>query len=505
MSPTKEATSRPSVSLTQFPPLVKTLGEFFASQGVSAYLVGGVVRDALLGRQTWDVDLAVDGETGDLGAGLARLLGGRSILLDEARGIVRVVVSREGWAETIDLTSAPDGIAADLSRRDFTLDAMAVPLSKPWVEMERIEVVDPYGGAEAARSGVIRAISASAFEDDPARLLRGPRLAAQLRFALAEETAELIRSQAHLVTQVAPERVREEMLKLLAEPSASLSLRLLDDLGLLCLVIPELEEARGVAQPPEHHWDVLEHCIETAGQVETLFGSQEASGADGLVHEFLPPFEDAEAYFSEEVSDGHSRMTLLKLAGLLHDVAKPATKTVESSGRMRFLGHHHQGSEMAVETLSRLRLSRRGVELVGRMVEHHLRPRQMAQKGELPSQRAVYRYYRDLGDAAVDTLYLNMADYLAARGPLLGREEWAEHCRIVGHILRGGSAQTPPEGPHRLIDGRDIMQAFSMEPGPRIGTLLEVVREAQASGEITSKEEALELVKSKLSAGGEVA
>ena len=157
---------------------------------------------------------------------------------------------------------------------------------------------------------------------------------------------------------------------------------------------------------------------------------------------------------------------------------------------------------MTAQVLGRLRFSGRGIDLVSRMVEHHLRPGQMARDGELPTSRAIYRYYRDLGDTAVDTLYLNLADYLAARGSQLRIHEWADYCRTIDLILQGSTAPHAAQPISRLIDGHNIMSEFSLPPGPRIGLLLEAVHEAQASGEIASIEEALQLVKSRLSAGG---
>ena len=500
MSQLQQAHPTSSLGLPHFPPLVKTLAAFFASKGTEAYLVGGVVRDALLGRATSDVDVAVRGDAPRLAQDIADLLGGRPVVLDDSRAIMRVVVPDVEGAAFVDISPAPEGIRADLDRRDFGLDAMAVSLSDLYAG-ENAAVIDYHGGVSDASDGVVRALSPSVFADDPARLLRGPRLAAQLGFGLADETADAIRRDAHLIGGVAQERTRDELFKLIAAPGATGSLRLLDELGLLCRIMPELEDARGVAQPKEHYWDVLDHCIETVGQVERLVQCRVESED---IRE-TPWNESLEAYFAYEVSDGHTRLTILKLAALLHDIGKPATKTVEASGRTRFLGHHTLGAEISLNILRRLRTSGDGVELVSRMVEYHLRPSQMAQEGELPSPKAIYRYYRDLGDAAIDTLFLNLADYLAARGPMLDREDWLQHCRVVGHIFDAEPAHQSPAGVRRLIDGHDIMKEFSLQPGPQIGDLLEVVGEAQASGDIASKQEALELVGSRLESGGGVA
>jgi poly(A) polymerase len=446
-----------------------------------------------LGQDTRDIDLLVRADTLELGTELARCLGGRRVVLDEARNIVRVVLPNGDGPSYVDLSRLDGSLMEDLRRRDFTIDAMAMQLPDAVGGASGEEVIDPGRGLSDLRNGVIRSVAESVFREDPARLMRAPRLAAQLRFRIDDDTAQQIRQSAHLVVNVAAERVRDELLKLLEASAAMASIRLLDSLGLLCRVIPELSESRGVTQPKEHYWDVFNHLVETVGQIERIVQGESATGA--IVDDAILLPERIGRYLAEEVSDGFSRLTLLKLAGLLHDIAKPATKTVEDSGRIRFLGHHIEGAEVSAEILKRLRLSGRGTELVRLMVHHHLRPSQMASKGELPSDRAVYRYFRDVGDAAIDTLYLNMADYLAARGPLLGAEEWTEHCRVINHILQEHLEGKAPDSLPKLISGHDIMKSFSMDPGPGVGRLLSLVDEAQGSGDITTREEALELVK----------
>ena len=500
-APPVEASHRENVVISpDASGVLSRLAQAIASRGVQAHLVGGAVRDHLRGQATGDIDVAVSTDAVALAGVLAPLLGGHLVALEAERGIARVVVPRgSDGSWWLDLTSAEGGIHDDLARRDFAVDAMAVPLEDA-AAGNFDAVIDPYGGRADLRDRIIKAVSPSALRADPARLMRAPRLAAQLGFEIEPGTEKQIRHEAHLVASIAPERVRDELLKLLAPRGATVALRRLDGLGLLTRVLPEFEEARGVTQPKEHYWDVFNHLLETAGQVEHVIdrGDREQD----FVAELRPAFDSMESYFDTGVSDGHTRLTLLKLAGLLHDVSKPATRTVEPTGRIRFLGHHTEGSQVSERALGRLRMSRKGVGAVSTMVHHHLRPSQMAQKGETPSRKAVYRYYRDVGDVAVDTLYLNLADYLAARGPNLGRQEWAEHCRIVGHILREGLEQKAPQTLTNLLDGHDIMHTFDLRPGPQVGRLVEFVREARASGEITTKDEALHLVEANLDAGG---
>ena len=484
----------------RLPSLIQRLRENFASQGVTAYLVGGTVRDLLLGRETGDIDVAVAADASSVGHGLASSLAGRLVPLDEVRGIWRVVIPDGEGVWSVDVNSIDGEILEDLGRRDFTIDAMAASFADVGVESLGTKVIDPFGGCEDLTAGVIRSVRPSVFRDDPARLLRAPRLAAQLQMEIVEDTSEQIQRDAHLVTTIANERVRDELLKLLAEPCATDSMRRMDSLGLLCRIIPELEEARHVSQPKEHHWDVFNHLLETVGKVETILRPGQGPGA--FVPETHPIFESINPHFAEEVSDGHTRMTMLKLAGLLHDVAKPATKTVEDDGRIRFLGHHAEGAVASARILRRLRVSGRGVELVRLMVHHHLRPSQMAHGDELPTRKAIYRYYRDTGDAAIDTLFLNMADYLAARGPQLGSGEWSAHCRVIESILNESLEGEAHEPLPKLITGHDIMGTFAVGPGPGVGRLLDLAREAQASGEITTREEALELINANMKSGG---
>ena len=431
---------------------------------------------------------------------LEQAMDGHVVWMDEDREIVRLMFPSAWGISHVDVNRMRETIGQDLAMRDFTVDAMALPISRDAVADPRGYLIDPLGGLADLEARTIRQASTSTFRDDPARLMRAPRLAAQLDFEIDRETEARI----NLIGGVASERVRDELLDILAEDRVGRSLRMLDRLDLLCRVIPELDAAKGVVQPKEHHWDVFDHLIEAADRVEVVLGHGHCQ-TPTFVEKLTPRFEGMESYFGQHVGDGQTRKTILKLAALLHDVAKPVTKRVEPSGRIRFLGHSEEGSDIAVEVLRRLRLGGQPIGLVRQMVRHHLRPAQMAPAGELPSGRAVFRYYRDLGDAAVDTLYLSLADHLAARGPGIEMEEWDRQCRVVSHILEEGRERGAPEAMPRLLNGHDLMAVFSLSPGPRIGILLNVVQEAQANGDIDTREEAVELVRSRLESGGTLA
>ncbi len=455
------------------------------------HVVGGFLRDALLGRATRDLDLAVSGDALALARRLADALGGAYVPLDDPRKIARVVAHHENETWQIDVAALQGDRLQDLARRDFTINAMSVPLDGMLEEAWPSLILDPLDGREDLERRQVSAVSPDVFREDGIRLLRAVRLAAQLDFAIDPATRELVQQDASALHGVAGERVKDELLAILASDSALQNVHLLDELGLLTRIFPELEAGRDVRQPREHHWDVLRHNMETVGAVEGLL-TRELEPAWAL--EMVPWPADMDSYFKEMMTDGHTRGTLLKLAGLLHDVAKPATRTVTPEGRIRFLGHHTHGADMAGKALKRLRFSNKGIALVRTQIEHHLRPALMSHGDELATPRAVFRYFRSAGDAYLDTLYLNLADYLAARGPYLEQDEWAAYTNKVRHILEYGAGQREkaPAKP-RLVDGNALMVALALPPGPLVGRLLDAIQEAQATGEVNTTDEAITL------------
>ncbi|MSP78848.1 MAG: HD domain-containing protein [Dehalococcoidia bacterium] len=478
--------------------ILSELQRFVVSKGVRAYLVGGFVRDALLGRASQDVDVCVDRNATDLAREFADVLGGAFVVLDAERDVARAVLERPGGHVHVDFARVRGGgIEADLALRDFTINAIAVPFPLAGQEPASWELVDPLHGRADLAASVIRVASSSSFRDDPVRPLRAIRFVAQLGFHLEDATRALLERDGSTVANASPERVRDEFLKALAQPRASQTLRLTDSVGILGVLIPELTAGKGVDQPPEHYWDVFLHNIECTARLEEILSERHRSGEDSLPFLRAIPWEPAlDAHFAEEFADGHTRATYLKLIALLHDVAKPQTKAFTPDKRMRFFGHPEQGGAQAVDILRRLRCSERAVDHARVMIENHLRPNQMAAKHQLPTDKALYRYYRDVGDAAVDTVYLCLADYLAARGPWLTEPEWLEQCALMQHILAKGAGQTALTALPKLVDGNDLQQVFGLQPGPAFRSLLESVREAQAAGEVATREQALALVES---------
>jgi len=486
--------------------LLTRTGSFLASRDIEAYVVGGFIRDVLLGRKTADIDIALAGDSLEISAQVAEAPGGKYVLLDKVNQMGRVILTDKeaptgikSWQ--LDFSPLRGSITEDLAQRDFTIDAMAIELSQLSEGRRDVPVIDPFHGLTDLRDGIIRAVSPEVFQSDAARLLRGVRLAHELGFSIERQTETLIKRHSHLVSAVAGERVREELLRLLAIPGGEKPLCHLDELGLLMTIIPDLLPEKGVTQPKEHFWDVFTHSLKTVAAADFLLRRGDCEYATSEVLVAAPWSAKLDEHFNQPVSSGSTRRILVKLAALLHDIAKPQTKTTEADGRTRFLGHGEQGADMAASILKRLRFSSKEIKLVESMVRYHLRPTQMSQQG-LPSPRAIYRFFRDVGDSGVDTLLLSLADHLATRGPNLKLASWREHTQVVSHVLAKRFEEERVVTPPKLINGHDLIKIFGLSPGPEVGRLLELAREAQASGELNTREEALSYIRQHL-AGNE--
>src|SRR6266508_385437 len=429
--------------------------------GAPAWLVGGAVRDALDGAPPGDLDVTVPRGALALGRALADCLGGAFVALDEARGACRVLLGGEPPVQ-VDLTDFRAAtLADDLLARDFTVNALAVPVSD-LVERGAGIIEDPAGGLADLGARLVRPCGPRSLEDDPVRAMRAVRFALLpgWRFDPAAEPA--VTAVAPRIVEVAAERVRDELVAILAGPSAGAGLRALDRLGVLPALLPESRAMRNTAQPAPHRFDVWEHSLRAV------------EAADALIEHLaaLAPWGET-----------------LKLGALLHDIAKPETRTV-AEGRIRFIGHDAIGAARAADIARRWRLSRRAGEVLARLVGEHLRPMHLAQSGGV-TRRARYRFYRALGEDARDLLLLALADAAAVRGESPVAVWMGPGGAIVRDLMRGAEEEAAAvAGP--LLRGEDVMQAFGLAPGPEVGRLLERAREAQAMGLVSTREEALE-------------
>ena len=331
-------------------------------------------------------------------------------------------------------------------------------------------------------------------------MMRAVRFSANSKFTVTEATQQKIRAESRLIKDVSPERVRDELLKILDTRHSYESLILLNELGITEQIIPELNQTKGIIQPNPHFWDVHDHMMETVGNLEKIIPTK-AKATNNNFYDLVPTFEGIEDYFEQEISNGFTRLSALKLSCLLHDIGKPATRTKDKDGQIRFLGHSESGVGIAKHILERLKIRKKVIALVCLQIKHHLRPSQLAAEGKVPSLKAIYRYHRDLGDAALDTLYLSMADYLSTGGPRIELKQWTEYCEVVKSIINDKLEGKSPNPNIKLLSGHDIIDGLRLKPGPLIGVLLEKVEEAHFEGKIKNKEDAIRFLESNLKSG----
>jgi poly(A) polymerase len=441
-----------------------------------AWIVGGAVRDAALGREVADLDLAAAGNPGAAARAIAAELGEHAFELSAEFGTWRVVAARQGWQ--IDVTALRgEGIEDDLSGRDFTIGAIAVPLAGG-------EPIDPYAGLTDLGDRRLRAVSEHTFAADPLRLLRAPRLAAELDLEIEARTTSLARSAAERAADPAGERQLAELRQLLGGPDPLRGLALLAELGVTPVVLPEVAELRGVEQGPNHHLDVhdhtlavLEHTLEVEGDLERFAGERA---------------EEVAALLEERLADEANRRTGLRFGALFHDIGKPATRA-ERDGFVGFRGHDQVGAEIIGGICRRLRASRRLTQHLQALALHHLRLGFLIAEMPLPRRR-VHAYLRATEPVAVDVTLLTVADRLSARGqgPIASPEMVSAHLQLAREMIAAGLDWRREGPPQPLLRGDEVAAELGIEPGPEVGSALAELEAAQYAGEVTDRAGAIE-------------
>ena len=479
-----------------------------ALAGRSAWLVGGAIRDRVLGRATIDLDVVVDEDPSQAARAIARAAGHAACFaLSEEFGAWRVSARDSSWQ--VDVEPLRGGsLQADLALRDFTVNAIAEPI-------EGGELSDPLGGRADLAAGRLRMAGPSAFADDPLRVLRLVRVAVELGLEPEPETLRAAREHARGLVRCSPERVFVELRRIIAAREALRGLELMSELGATEVVLPELEALRGVGQNRFHHADVHGHTLEVlrrtieltefaAGRAEDLqdglggkgghghgYGSGEAPAADELGAVLGEHRAAVAQLLAEPLADGLTRADALRWGALLHDAAKPLTRGVRpGDGRVTFIGHDERGAALAREVLGRLRTSERLRGHVAALVRHHLRLGFLVHEPQPLSRRTVFSYLRTTDPVEVDVTLLSVADRLATRGDR-AQEAIAAHLAVAEGML-GDALRWRAHGPPApLLRGDELARELGIQPGPRLGALLEQLAEARFAGELTTREQAL--------------
>jgi poly(A) polymerase len=465
--------------LTDYPQL-KTIAALARQKRAAVYLVGGFLRDHLLGRPQMDFDFAVGKDAIGFARTFANRIKGAFVILDKEHGCARVVKKIDGVPWTFDFADfRAKTLAGDIASRDFTINALYADLLKikdndPLDE----HIVDLKAGRKDLGSKTIRMAGAKAFKDDPLRLLRAYSLQAQLGFKIEPKTLAQIKKDLERIDDVSMERVRDELFKILASPRAFAVFNAMDKIGLLEHVIPQLSVMFNIEQGGYHHLDVWKHSLEVLNQLERILQDVRSDA-------------DLNAYINEEIASGHPRYALMKLAALLHDIGKPDTKKIEE-GRTSFHTHEHVGKRISTIIAKQLKLSVRERHVLEDMVLLHLRPGYLS-NFKKPTEKSVFRYFRDAKDEAVSILLLSLADQRSTRGPLTTEYDQKHHEKICLGLIKQYFAEKKKTPRVRLLTGHDLIKKLKLKPSPLFSKILTSVDEAHALGNITSRDEALAL------------
>jgi poly(A) polymerase len=448
-----------------------------ALRGEQAWLVGGSLRDELLGRPVTDVDIAVAGDPEPAARRIADEVKGPVFALSEAFGAWRVIDRRNNRLFDVSPLQG-DTIEADLAERDFTVNAMAR-------ELHGGELIDPHGGRADLDARTLRVLGARAYEEDPLRPLRLARFAAQLGFSPDPETERLTKAAAPRTPEASPERVFGELKRLVIADHAVAGLGLADRLGLIRAVLPELANLHEVEQSHFHHLDVYGHTLEVLTQQIELEGRLEE-----VFGELAEPLHEV---LEEPFADELSRVQALRFGALLHDIGKPATRGVRPDGRVTFIGHDAVGEEMVRTICRRLRTSERLSRLLEGVTRHHLVLGFLVHERPL-DRRTVYRYLKHTAPVEVEVTLLSCADRLATRGKN-AEKAIAAHLELARELMAEAlewRAAGPPRPPVR---GDELAGELGIEPGPELGRLLNELEEAAFAGEAGTREQALEVAR----------
>ncbi len=442
-------------------PLLETIGAVGDASGIEVYVVGGYVRDLLLGRADRDIDILVMGDGIDFARKVAREIGAGTVVAFERFGTA-MVPAGDGKVEFVGARKerydpdsrnpsvAPATLAEDLLRRDFTVNAMAVSLNRGTAGL----LHDPLGGREDLKSRILRTPldPEKTFDDDPLRMMRAIRFASQTGFTVLPPVLEAVGRMRERLSIVAVERVTDEFLKILGTQVPSVGLRLMFDTGLLQIVFPEIAQMAGVDQRRDHHHkDVFLHTCMVVDNVALASGK-----------------------------------LWLRFAALVHDIAKPRTKAFKEGTGWTFHGHEEIGARMMKKIFQRMKLPLENLPYVEKLIRLHLRPMVLVDDGVTDS--AVRRLIFETGNDIDDLMTLCRADITSKNASLVAR--YRENYEIVARKIVEVEERDRLRNWQPPVRGEEIMAVCGIPQGRAVGVLKKAIEEAILDGRIPNEHDA---------------
>lgn len=448
------------------------LSKIITSFDNEIYLVGGTVRDFYLGNESVDRDIIVMDEDARIFAlKLAEFFDATFVPLDEENKIYRLVVSDK--INYIDITNPiENSLEKDLMRRDLTINAIAVNIRSG-------EIVDISGGVTDIKNGCINYVNELNFVDDPLRLLRVYRFQAMYGFELAPETISAVCRYSDLIHKPAAERINYELMKLFNGEFAHVALENMNKTWILEEIFPIVKELKQVPPNSHHHLDLFHHSIETVKQVQNLYNASS---------------DEVKEHLNKIEFGGFSRLAHLKLAAFLHDIGKFSTWTIEE-GKHRFIKHDDVGAKMSLKILKDLHFSNKQADYISSMIKYHIYPSHVMTSPQI-TEKIMMRYVRKMDKNSIDAVILAQADRLSARGPEITDEIVERNISSLNMLLRFYlEARETIKPLPKLLTGDEVMTLLNIKPSRKLGEIMNALHEAQISGDVTSKEHAVDFVK----------
>lgn len=443
------------------------------AEDTEVYAVGGVLRDFYLDIENFDKDIIIDNiNARDFAQRLAVELDASFVPLDEENKIYRLVLQdKTHYIDVANLIG--ENIEEDLKRRDLTLNSIAINLKTH-------EILDLNDGINDLKSKKIRHISEQNLLDDPLRMLRAYRFHAMLGFELDKDLKEIIKKHATKIHQSAVERISYEFLKLFSGDYSAKTLIEMDESGLLSEILPIIAELKKVPPNLHHHLNLFEHSIEVVNQIQKLYENSPAE-----VKEHLQKVDFG----------GTTRLAHLKLAGFLHDIGKPDTWIIEEeTGKHRFIKHDDLGAKMAISMLKSAKFSKKQIDYIAKMIKYHIYPSHVVASPDI-NEKIYMRLIRKMENEVIDVIILAMADRLSARGVEITDEIVKKNLnnlqKLLDFYLNIKDSLKPLP---KLLSGEEVMEILHISPSPQLGEVIKAMQEAQLSGEICTREEALAFI-----------
>ena len=439
------------------------------------YLTGGAVRDFILDFPINDYDFAVENNTREISYEFSKMISGKFIELDDKHNIYRIAKNGVEY----DFTEFKGkNITEDLLKRDFSINALAIShndfsylndISEKSRKIRKEILLDPANGKYDIKNSIIRALNSKIFVKDPIRLLRAIRFKAELGFNIEKNTEKMIIKNKKLINKSASERVHDELIKIFSsEKSFELIKYMEDKLGLFSEIFPEIDKLKITGKCRYHNEDVWVHSLDMLKLFEEFSKKNKIS------------------YFP----DGNE-IPLMKFAILFHDYGKIFSKTKEN-GVVHYYGHEKIGSEKAGKILLDLKFSKNEIKYIKTLVRYHMQPLYFYTDKKV-SNKAIYNFFKKVGDLAPDIIFISALDVGSTRR-LNGQVNkaisyWEYINTLLNKYYNMQSKLIEP-----LLNGKEIMEILDIKEGPKIGNIIEKLKEAQALGKVEEKDEAIKFI-----------